>query len=116
MINVDTLGLDKPNIDYRSDDYLKCVASVIAEKMDVGLSSARMSQTTGDWQPFKREGIPILNLHSLDRQSIKRVHTSKDKRRAISDNDLNGAWNILLNLQRYLDQALSAQELKVWSN
>ncbi len=121
MINIDTLGLGKVNIDSRSDDNLACIANDLARAMEIDVSRARMRQTTGDWEPFDRQGIPVLNLHSLNRKSIKKVHTRQDRRSAISDDDLNDAWRLLVNLQRYLDFKLSdqdalAQELKVRSN
>jgi Iap family predicted aminopeptidase len=119
MINVDTLGLGKVNIDSRSDERLDCIASDLAELMNVEISNTRMDHAIGDWQPFSRKGVPVLNLHSLNRQSIKKVHTRKDRRQAISDNYLEDAWQILLNMQLYLDQELVhelAQELNVRSN
>jgi Iap family predicted aminopeptidase len=111
MINVDTLGLGKVNIDSRSDEYLDCLASELAGKMNMEISDARMNQTTGDWETFSHKGISVLNLHSLNRQSIKKVHTRKDRRRAISDNYLEDAWQLLDNLQHYLDQDLAKGRL-----
>jgi hypothetical protein len=104
MINVDTLGLGTVKIDSRSDKNLKCRAKTLAEELKIELAVISVPAITGDWEPFWRKNIPVLSIHSLNRQSLHMVHTRKDSRRAISEERLEDAWLLLSNLQRNLDQ------------
>ena len=103
MINVDTLGMGSVRIDSRSDTHLKCIAKDLANRIGIKMSSASLPGTTGDWEPFKRQGVSVLNIHSLDRRSMRKVHTRKDSARAISDDGMQDAWLFLFNLSLYLD-------------
>ncbi len=104
MINVDTLGLGTVKIDSRSHENLKCQTKILAEELGIELAAVSIPSITGDWEPFWRKNIPVLSLHSLDRQSLHMVHSRRDSRRAISEERLEDAWLLLLNLQRNLDQ------------
>ncbi len=104
MINVDTVGLDTVKIDSRSDEQLKCLTASLASELGLKLDIVSLPTITGDWEPFRRHGIPVLSIHSLDRRSLNIVHNRKDSIRAISMERLEDAWSLLLNLQRNLDQ------------
>jgi hypothetical protein len=104
MINVDTLGLGTVKIDSRSDERLKCQTKNLADELGIELETVALPTITGDWEPFRRKNIPVLSMHSLDRQSLQVVHSRKDSRRAMSEERLEDAWLLLLNLQLNLDQ------------
>lgn len=104
MINIDTLGLGSLKVDRRSNGMLKCLVEHLADDSGIKSSQILLPGITGDWEPFMLKGIPVLSIHSLDRRSIKIVHTRKDSLRSISIDRLEEAWRILFNLQRYLDQ------------
>lgn len=104
MINVDTLGMGSVRVDSRSDTHLKCIAKNLADRIGIKMSSVSLPGSTGDWEPFKRRGVSVLNIHSLDRRSMRMVHTRKDSARAISDDRMQDAWLFLYNLSLYLDQ------------
>jgi hypothetical protein len=106
MINVDTLGLGTVKIDSRSHESLKCQTKNLADKLGIELEVVSLPTITGDWEPFWRKNIPVLSMHSLDRQSLHRVHNRKDSRQAISEERLEDAWLLLRNLQRNFDQSV----------
>lgn len=105
MINVDTLGMGIVRVDSRSDRHLSCIAKDLARRVGIKLSPISLPGMTGDWEPFRRLGISVLNIHSLDRRSLGKVHTRKDTRRAVSSDRMQDAWLFLFNLSLYLDQA-----------
>lgn len=105
MINVDTLGLGPLKLDHRSDKYLQCLSERIALALDIKVTSTSLPSTTGDWYPFRQKGVPVLNLHSLDRQLIGKIHSRRDTRSVIDDVMLNDAWQILVTLQGLIDQS-----------
>jgi hypothetical protein len=104
MINVDTLGLGTVKIDNRSHENLTCQIENLADELGIELETVSLPTITGDWEPFRRKNIPVLSMHSLDRQSLQVVHSRKDSRQAISEERLEDAWLLLLNLQRNFDQ------------
>ena len=112
MINVDTLGMDTVRVDSRSDRRLKCIAKDLANRIGIKLSTASLPGTGGDWEPFKRRGISVLNIHSMDSRSMRKVHTRKDTERSVSTASMQDAWLFLLNLSLYIDQE-SGQVFKI---
>ena len=104
MINIDTLGLGSLKVDIRSDRGLKCIAERIASDIGGQLSPSLLRESTGDWEPFDRQGIAVLSLHSLDRRLIGKLHTRKDSWPAIAENRMQEAWRLLLNISHFLNQ------------
>jgi len=104
MINIDTVGIGDVNLDPRSDPTLKCLARHIAEQLEIDIRSQSLSMTSGDWAPFRRKGIPFLNLHSLDRRKIEKIHGRMDNLKLLNKEKMEDAWQILINLQKVLDQ------------
>jgi Zn-dependent M28 family amino/carboxypeptidase len=103
MINVDTLGLDPLTIDARSSDELECLAQEVAGSLGVETRSLSLRISTGDWDSFRRRGVPVLNLHSLDRRSYRIVHTSRDQLDIVDVERLKGAYRVILNVIENLD-------------
>lgn len=103
MINIDTLGIGPVTIDRRSEPVLQCAASGVAGVLGIESRSNRLHESTSDWEPFNKKGVPFLNFHSMDRRSFTIVHTNRDRRRAINDAQLDQAWQVILNSLVYLD-------------
>ncbi len=109
MLNVDTLGLGYTRIDNRSDPQLRCTALALASSLGIDVRRSSLPQTTGDWEPFRSRGIPVLNLHSLVRQDLKIVHTRKDTFKRMDHERFADAWQLVLNLQQTLDDQIPEQ-------
>lgn len=97
MINIDTLGLGPMTIDTRSENRLECLALGSARALSITTRSMALRQSIGDWKPFQRQGIPILNLHSLDETRLTMVHTWRDRRRSVDDRHVINAYRLILN-------------------
>ncbi len=104
MINIDTVGIGDVNLDPRSDKGLRCLASNIAQQLEIDLKNQSLPTTTSDWEPFNRKGIPFLNLHSLDHRKIEKIHSRMDNLQLLDKQKMEDAWQILINLQKVLDQ------------
>ena len=79
MVNVDTVGLREPRVDPRSDRDLRELAHSEAARLGMTLAAPRIRWMSGDWEPFKRRGVPVLNLHSLRPRDERAVHTRRDR-------------------------------------
>lgn len=98
MINVDTLGLKPVVIDKQSSPGLACLARNTAQALDVEFSQSRWNKIVGDWEPFARVGIPVLNLHSVDARNIHRIHSRKDTRANVDVDLMEEAYDLVLNV------------------
>jgi Iap family predicted aminopeptidase len=97
MINVDTIGLGPLIIDTRSSLDLGCLAQETADIL--GLRYLRSGYlTAGDWKPFKDQDIPVLNLHSVDRRTIRRIHSRRDRAGNADMSYLSEAYRLVLNV------------------
>ena len=105
MINVDTVGLRGPHVDPRSDRRLLELAHAEAAKLGLTLRTPRIRWASGDWEPFKRRGVPVLNLHSLRRRDKQAVHTRRDR---VDRIDVQ-AWEQTLTLTRGILWALDRE-------
>ena len=79
MINLDTIGLGPLIVSSKSDPELKCLTNKIADHLGVSIESKYWKKLSGDWKMFDRKNIPAINLHSVDRVTIRRIHHRRDK-------------------------------------
>lgn len=98
MINLDTLGLQATIIAGESDALLACKARAIAESLQFPFSQKSWSDITGDWEPFIKNNVPALSLHSVDRRTIKRIHNRRDRTGNVDIGYLENAYWLSLNL------------------
>ena len=105
MINVDTLGLRSLLIDDRSSRHLRCLAANTATALAVDYDFSGFADITGDWQPFKAKGIPVLNLHSVDRGTIRRIHSRRDRPGNVELSYLQQVYELVLNIITNFDSA-----------
>ena len=80
VINVETIVTDSLAIDKRGAESLKCMTQAVAHQLDTEVRTTHIKKMSGDWEPFRRAGIPTLNFHSLNKQSITLLHTYRDNR------------------------------------
>lgn len=104
MVNIDTLGLGPVTIDTRSDHGLFCIALESGKALAIETRSNGLRQSIGDWKPFQRQGVPFLNVHSLNQDRLAIVHTWRDRRRIVDDQDVIDAYRLLLNTLLAMDQ------------
>ncbi|XOV88556.1 MAG: M28 family metallopeptidase [Pseudomonadota bacterium] len=104
MINIDTLGLGPVTIDRRSDPTLACQAHRVARLMAIAVRSNNLPETVGDWRVFRRAGVPVLNLHSLDRAGLRVVHTRRDRAETVNLAAVNDGYRVALQTLRALDR------------
>jgi hypothetical protein len=110
MINVDTLGLKPVVIDKRSTPWLACLASDTGQALNIEYSQSRWDKLAGDWEPFARSGTPVLNLHSVDTRTIRRIHSRKDTQANVDIRLLEEAYHLVLNV--ILNMSLSAGQAR----
>jgi Zn-dependent M28 family amino/carboxypeptidase len=103
MVNLDTLGLGPLRLDPRSTNKFSKQVDCAARVTDLEKISAKhLPETSGDWQPFRAAGVPVLNFHSLDRTKLKVIHSPRDNLGAIHGEDYYQTYlflrQLLLNL------------------
>lgn len=104
MINLDTLGMKPVVVDPRSDRKLDCLVQQLARERDIPIGDHKyLHEITGDWEPFKKEGIPILNLHSLDRRGLGVIHTKRDRISAVKFDIYYQTYQLISELLLHLD-------------
>jgi hypothetical protein len=108
MINLDTLGLDLMQADPRSADFLQHKLGCAALNLGLELAPSRLYRwITGDWEPFKAAGIPVLNLHSLSRDSARLIHSTRDSILVIKKDKYLDSFRIIRQLLLELDRSMS---------
>ena len=109
VINVDTIGIDELALDYRSDASLACVAKSSAAALGLALDTRKLEDMSGDSLPFKQIGIPTLHFHSLNAQTIRYLHTYRDKRERVDDKLLTQAFNVIASTISALDHRMDLE-------
>jgi Iap family predicted aminopeptidase len=80
MINLDTLGLGTTKVERKaSDPRLLCflLRSVLLLESPVELVNAD-GVGTSDYAPFKKAGVPVVSIHSIDQDTLDTLHSAKD--------------------------------------
>lgn len=108
MINIDTVGLREPRVDPRSDRTLRDLAHREGTLIGLTLLAPRIRWMSGDWEPFRRRGVPVLNLHSLRPRDERAVHTSKDRADRIRVDHWGHTLELVSRVLWSLDRAAAA--------
>lgn len=104
MINLDTLGMKPVVVDPRSDRKLYCLVQQLARERNIPIAGRRyLHEISGDWEPFKKDGIPILNLHSLDRRGLEVIHSKRDRISAVNFDVYYQTYQLISELLLQLD-------------
>lgn len=103
MINIDTLGVTDLRIDRRSDKHLQCLTLAVAEGLELPAQTVRLDETVGDWQPFHRAGVPVLQFFSLSERTLSLLHTYRDNEKLVDPRRLQEAFQVIAATIAYLD-------------
>jgi len=104
MVNIDTFGIGPVTVDRRSDKSLECLAGRVGAALDIDVRFNRLTETTGDWAPFRGRGISVLNLNSLDRAGLRVIHSRRDRLDAVDEDRMRETYRFLVTLLVNLDQ------------
>lgn len=94
MLNLDTLGLRPLIIAEESDPELICLAEAAAAKLGVAVSVKAWDKITGDHEVFQAKKIASLNLHSVDKGTINRIHHRRDRSGNVNEAYLKDAYRL----------------------
>ena len=89
---------------------LQCVAISAAESLGIELTRVRLDETTGDWQSFRRAGVDTLNFHSLNKPMIAMLHTYRDRRDLVDDDQFISAYRVIANTISALDHGVDVSQ------
>lgn len=98
MINLDTIGLRSLIIGAESSEEIRCNAEQLASTLNIPYEVRRWTAIEGDWKVFKRLGVETLSLHSVDEQTIKKIHSKKDRPGVVKTSYLEAAYQLTANL------------------
>lgn len=106
MVNIDCLGAGRLAIWVsRADKRLFEMANFISNAMQIpvrGVNVDRAGDT--DSHPFVDRKVPVIDFHSLDRQSIQYLHSPLDRLSAIDRSEYHASFKFIAGFLAYLDQ------------
>jgi len=111
MVNLDTFGLTGVKVDPRSAPHLTCKLFAAAEWRQLPLQVAGMREPiSGDWEPFRSKGVPVLNLHSITRRGLQIIHSSRDRLKAVDQGHYYDTYRLIHAYLYWLDATLIGSE------
>ena len=78
----------------KSDPKLIGLTKSIADNLGMELTERKWKKLGGDWKVFDKKGIPAVNLHSVDRTTIRRIHHRRDKPGNVDLSKLAAAYKL----------------------
>jgi len=108
MINMDSLGLAPSEVWLtHADKQLALILFAVAKAMNAPLSAVNVDNVgSTDSESFARRKIPRITVHSVTQQTLRILHTSRDKLDAINLADYFQSYRLLAAYLAYLDTAL----------
>lgn len=105
VVNIDTLGLDVPNVWVsRADKDLSYLAAISASEVKIHLSATEIARVgTTDSESFEGTGIPRITFSSVRPSSMKLLHSKKDTFEAIRMEEYFASFQLLLRFLSKLD-------------
>lgn len=105
-VNIDSVGL--PGHIYvwqgRADNALVNAAALVASRLKIPLSAMNLDHVgDGDSRPFRDRGVPVIDFHSLTRESFKLLHSKNDVRSAVDPQTHYDTYRLLTAYLEYLD-------------
>jgi len=106
MVNLDTLGLSATKVElHEADPELACLlaatATLTGEPLTIRNNGASDSS---DHEPFLQARIPAIRLHSLTPNSMRVIHTGKDRFAAIDPAAYYSSYRLITAYLAVLDQ------------
>jgi hypothetical protein len=112
MITIDTLGLENTRV-WASDSAPDLVSLVFQVGKAAGLPVEIMNVDAygnSDGISFKRHGVPVLTLHSVTPETIRILHSERDRIEAINMKDYYDSYNLIASFLAALDQSDASPE------
>jgi hypothetical protein len=110
MVNLDTFGLTVVKVDTRSAPHLVCRLFATAKWRQLPLQVANMREPiSGDWEPFRSKGVPIVNLHSITRSGLKVIHSNRDKLESVHEEHYYDTYRLVNGYLNWLDATLTGK-------
>jgi Peptidase family M28 len=106
MICIDTLGLSTTEVWVtKSDRKLVSSFNAIAHAMNLPLAAVNVDRVgMSDEEPFSKEKIPVLVVHSITQTTLKVLHSPNDNYRVINFDNYYGSYRLLSGYLVFLDQ------------
>ena len=108
MINMDSLGLAPSEVWLtHADKQLALILFAVAKAMNAPLSAVNVDNVgSTDSESFAKRKIPRMTVHSVTQQTLRILHSSRDKLDAINLADYYQSYRLLAAYLAYLDTAL----------
>jgi acetylornithine deacetylase/succinyl-diaminopimelate desuccinylase-like protein len=106
QVNLDSLGLAGPTYAWhsRADKNLWNAAVLVSNALKLPLSGMNIDGAgESDSLPFTTKHIPVIDFHSLNRETIKILHTPKDVPAAHDPASYYDSFRLLTAFLAYLD-------------
>ena len=109
MVNLDTLGLGSPGIEFQgADPDLVCWCVLAARAAGVDLRAVNTYRIgTSDHQSFREAGIPAVILHSLSQDTLSVMHSEEDTLARVDRPAYLQTYRLLAFYLGLLDQSLT---------
>ncbi len=108
MINLDVLGLSFTKVWLsEADPRLVAMLGDIAASLRAPLQAVNVERVgRSDSEAFKKAGVPVLSIHSLEQKHLRLLHTRDDELSNIQASDYYQTYHLLAAYLAYLDKAL----------
>ena len=105
VVNLDTLGLGPPKIWVsRSDDRLVRWLAAVASRMKIGIEGVNVEEVgSTDSESFRKRDIAVITIHSLTQETLKVIHSPKDRVQAIDKDAYFDTYQLLAAYLTLLD-------------
>lgn len=112
MITIDTLGLENTQVwASDSDPELASLVFRVGKAMDLPIGIMNVDgYGNSDGISFKRRGVPILTLHSVTPETIKILHSDRDRIEAVNLDEYYDAYKLIASFLAALDQSDESPE------
>lgn len=110
MVNLDSLGLSPTKVWLsQADKGLAQALNNVAHSMKLPLAAVNAEQVgRADSEPFARNNIPSLTIHSVTQETLRVLHSEQDRLSAIHLDEYYDTYRLVAAYLSYLDQKLAA--------
>jgi Peptidase family M28 len=110
MINLDTLGLGPTEVWVsHGDQRLVMALNAVAQAISLPLTGMNVDGVgSSDSESFAKLKIPSMTVHSITRDTLRVLHSTRDKLEAIRMDDYYGSYRLLAGYLTFLDSYLNS--------
>lgn len=108
MVNMDTLGLGPTKVwASHADKDLLGVLGVVAQSLKLPVAAVNVERVgSTDSESFASYRIPSITIHSLTQETLRILHSPRDRLSAMSMDDYYSSYLLIAGYLAYLDDAL----------